>query len=98
MILFSLLLLGAGSVSVTNLSVNPRVPWNGLVDITYSLECDSASDFLTVSFHGYNGDWDEFIPMGSLSGDGAGSALLKAGGPYHAVWNSAADWPGGAFL
>lgn len=94
-LILSSLLLGAGSASVTNLSVTPRVPWNGLVDITYSLECDSTSDFLTVSFHGYNGDWDEFIPMESLSGDGAGSALLKAGGPYHAVWNSAADWPGG---
>lgn len=94
--LFSCLaLLAAENARVVNLVATPRMPWNGLVDITYSLECDTPDDAMAVSFQGHNRDWDESIPMTSLTGDGAAGELLQAGGPYHIVWDSAADWPGG---
>ncbi len=94
--LFSCLaLLAAENARVVNLVATPRTPWNGLVDITYSLECDTPDDAMAVSFQGHNRDWDESIPMTSLTGDGAAGELLQAGGPYHIVWDSAADWPGG---
>lgn len=94
--LFSCLaLLAAENARVVNLVATPRMPWNGLVDITYSLECDTPDDAMAVSFQGHNRDWDESVPMTSLTGDGAAGELLLAGGPYHIVWDSAADWPGG---
>lgn len=94
--LFSCLaLLAAENARVVNLVATPRMPWNGLVDITYSLECDTPDDAMAVSFQGHNRDWDESVPMTSLTGDGAAGELLQAGGPYHIVWDSAADWPGG---
>ncbi len=94
--LFSCLaLLAAENARVVNLVATPRTPWNGLVDITYSLECDTSDDAMAVSFQGHNRDWDESVPMTSLTGDGAAGELLQAGGPYHIVWDSAADWPGG---
>lgn len=94
--LFSCLaLLAAENARVVNLVAMPRTPWNGLVDITYSLECDTPDDAMAVSFQGHDRDWDESVPMTSLTGDGAAGELLQAGGPYHIVWDSAADWPGG---
>ena len=94
--LFSCLaLFAAETARVTNLTVTPRTPWNGLVDITYSLECDTPDAAMAVSFQGYNRDWNESIPMTVLTGDGAGGELLPAGGPYHIVWDSANDWPEG---
>ena len=94
--LFSCLaLLAAENARVVNLVATPRTPWNGLVDITYSLECDTPDDAMAVSFQGHDRDWDESVPMTSFTGDGAAGELLQAGGPYHIVWDSAADWPGG---
>ena len=94
--LFSCLaLFAAENARVVNLVATPRTPWNGLVDITYSLECDTPDDAMAVSFQGHDRDWDESVPMTSLTGDGAAGELLQAGGPYHIVWDSAADWPGG---
>ena len=50
--LFSCLaLLAAENARVVNLVATPRTPWNGLVDITYSLECDTPDDAMAVSFH-----------------------------------------------
>ena len=94
--LFSCLaLFAAETTRVTNLTATPRTPWNGLVDITYSLECDTPDAVMAVSFQGFDYDWNESIPMTTLTGDGAGGELLPAGGPYHIVWDSANDWPEG---
>ena len=94
--LFSCLaLFAAETTRVTNLTATPRTPWNGLVDITYSLECDTPDAVMAVSFQGFDYDRNESIPMTTLTGDGAGGELLPAGGPYHIVWDSANDWPEG---
>ncbi len=94
--LFSCLaLFAAETARVTNLTATPRTPWNGLVDITYSLECEAPYAAMAVSFQGFDYDRNESIPMTTLTGDGAGGELLQAGGPYHIVWDSANDWPEG---
>ena len=94
--LFSCLaLFAAENARVTNLTATPRTPWNGLVDITYSLECDTPGAAMAVSFQGFDYDRNEPIPMTALTGDGADGKLLLAGGPYHIVWDSANDWPEG---
>ena len=94
--LFSCLaLFAAENARVTNLTATPRTPWNGLVDITYSLECDTPDAVMAVSFQGFDYDRNESIPMTALTGDGAGGELLQSGGPCHIVWDSANDWPEG---
>ncbi len=94
--LFSCLaLFAAETARVTNLTATPRTPWNGLMDITYSLECDTPDAAMSVSFQGFDYDRNEPIPMTTLTGDGAGGELLQSGGPYHIVWDSANDWPEG---
>ena len=94
--LFSCLaLFAAETARVTNLTATPRTPWNGLMDITYSLECDTPDAAMAVSFQGFDYDRNESSPMTTLTGDGAGGELLPAGGPYHIVWDSANDWPEG---
>ena len=94
--LFSCLaLFAAETARVTNLTATPRTPWNGLVDITYSLECEAPYAAMAVSFQGFDYDRNESIPMTTLTGDGAGGELLLAGGPYHIIWDSANDWPEG---
>lgn len=94
--LFSCLaLFAAETARVTNLTATPRTPWNGLMDITYSLECDTPDAVMSVSFQGFDYDRNESIPMTALTGDGAGGELLPAGGPYHIAWDSANDWPEG---
>ncbi len=90
-----LALYAAENARVTNLTATPRTPWNGLVDITYSLECDTPDAAMAVSFQGFDYDRNESIPMTTLTGDGAGGELLQSGGPYHIVWDSANDWPEG---
>lgn len=94
--LFSCLALYAAETArVTNLTAAPRTPWNGLVDITYSLECDTPDAAMAVSFQGFDYDRNESVPMTTLTGDGAGGERLPAGGPYHIAWDSANDWPEG---
>ena len=94
--LFSCLaLFAAETARVTNLTATPRTPWNGLVDITYSLECEAPYAAMAVSFQGFDYDRNESIPMTTFTGDGAGVELLPAGGPYHIVWDSASDWSEG---
>ena len=94
--LFSCLaLFAAETARVTNLTATPRTPWNGLVDITYSLECDTPDAVMAVSFQGFDYDRNDSVPMTALTGDGAGGKLLQSGGPYHSVWDSANDWPEG---
>ena len=79
-------------MEVTNVSVQPRWPWNGLVDITYSIAGDEADAEYTVSFSGYDRDLDRTVAMTAVSGQGVDSPV-PAGGPYTATWDAAQDEP-----
>jgi formylglycine-generating enzyme required for sulfatase activity len=84
-------------VKVKDVAVKPRWPWNGLVDITYSIECDETDDEgnpkgVYLSFTGFDRDHNVEYAMQSLTGDGASDAV-KAGGPYTVTWNMAKDAP-----
>ena len=78
--------------TVTGVSVQPRWPWNGLVDITYSIAGDEADAEYTVSFSGYDRDLDRTVAMTAVSGQGV-DAAVPAGGPYTATWDAAQDEP-----
>ncbi len=86
--------LMAAEAQVVNLSAVPRNPWNGKVDITYSLECATANAKIQLAFQAYDNDRGEAVQILSLSGDGIGDTL-PAGGPYKTIWDSDADFPQG---
>ena len=83
---------------MTNVEVKPRWPWNGKVDITYSIECDEIDENLNpktvyVAFMGYDHyAKKEFLPW-TITGDGIDNNI-KTGGPYTVVWDVGNDYPG----
>ena len=84
-------------VKITDIVVKPRWPWNGLVDITYSVVCkekDEDNKFKDVylDFTAIDGDRNQTIPMNSLTGQGAKDPV-KDGGPYTVTWDASKDAP-----
>jgi len=58
--------LFAAEPTVSNVSVQQRWPWNQLVDIDYTLDCDDAAD---VSVALYDGETRLDVPVMAFSGD-----------------------------
>ena len=58
--------LFAAEPTVSNVSVLQRWPWNQLVDIDYTLDCDDAAD---VSVALYEGETKLDVPIMAFSGD-----------------------------
>ncbi|MBP5671766.1 MAG: formylglycine-generating enzyme family protein [Victivallales bacterium] len=83
-------------VKVTDVSVKPRYPWNGLIDITYSIQCGETIDNkpieLAVSFMGYDTVLEKEFPMISVTGQGV-TSLVTTGGPYTVTWDASKDYP-----
>ena len=94
---FLLVSISFADVQVRDVSVKPHYPWNGLIDITYSILCGETYDDgepvdISVSFKGYDTVCEKEFPMTSLTGKG-GMELVKTGGPYMVTWNAAKDYP-----
>lgn len=83
-------------VKVTDVSVKPHYPWNGLIDITYSIQCGETINNkpieLAVSFIGYDTVLGKEFPMVSVTGQGV-TSLVTTGGPYTVTWDAAKDYP-----
>ena len=89
--------IAMAEVKVKDIAVKPRWPWNGLVDITYSIECDETDDegkpkSVYVEFAAIDTDRNREIVMRTLTGDGATDAV-KDGGPYTVTWDADKDSP-----
>ena len=82
--------LGA-AVSVSVDKVQQRYPWNGMVDIDYTVTCDDAAADVYVFPEGTDTDRNFALQMRTLSGDGANGAV-KAGA-HRMTWNASADMP-----
>lgn len=78
-----------GAVGVTNVTVQQRYPWNGLVDIDYEVVSDHADADVYVQPTGWDGDLGKVVPMGKLSGDGA-SGPVKAG-KHRMTWDMGSE-------
>ena len=78
-----------GAVGVTNVKVQQRYPWNGLVDIDYEVVSDDADTDVYVQPTGWDGDLGKVVPMGKLSGEGA-SGPVKAG-KHRMTWNMGSE-------
>ena len=88
LLLCSLSLLA--EVSVTNVTVKPRWPWNGLVDVTYTV-AGEPGQHCSVTFSGRDQVRDQEIEMKSMSG--AGARFLLSPGTHTATWDAAKDLP-----
>lgn len=78
-------------VTVTNVVVQQRYPWNGLVDINYQVLSDDANLEASIYPTGYDRQNGKYVLMSTLTGDGVG-AKVKAG-TYHMIWNMTNDAP-----
>lgn len=81
------------TASITALSVKPRWPWNGLVDVDYTLATAPSSTVAKVMLSGYDLDHQASLAATTLSGDGARGATVEAG-EHRITWNVGADYPG----
>ena len=80
------------AVGVSNVSVQQRWPWNGLVDITYTVTSDNQNDRLFVYPEAFDKDRNIAIAPMTLTGDGANGASVTPG-THKITWNMAADDP-----
>jgi len=88
-----LLALGswASSLEVTDVKIAQRYPWNGLVDITYTVTSDDANKDVWVYPVGYDADTATSVALMPqyLSGEGASNAVHQ--GTHQMTWNMAAQ-------
>ena len=92
--------------SLKDVTVTPRWPWNGKVDITYRAEIpervidsEGSPGKLSAEINGYGVAVsgrdlvrNRVVPMTSLTGDGIDTPLTKSG-LYHIVWDAGKDAP-----
>ena len=79
------------AVSVTDVRAVQRYPWNGLVDIDYTVVCDDANADVYVFPEGTDNDTGAILQLKTLAGEGANGAV-KAG-THRMTWNAAKDMP-----
>ncbi|MBQ7190268.1 MAG: formylglycine-generating enzyme family protein [Kiritimatiellae bacterium] len=79
------------AVSVTDVKAVQRYPWNGLVDIDYTVVCDDANADVYVFPEGTDNDTGARLQMRTLTGEGA-NGTVKAG-THRMTWNAAKDMP-----
>lgn len=77
-------------VSVTGVKVQPHSPWNGLVDIKYTVACDDPNADVYVNPVAYDGDRRITLFPSSFEGEGA-TNTVKAG-EHTMVWNAQKDF------
>ena len=82
-------LISLADVCVEDITIATRQPWNGLIDISYTIASDSADDDVYVNPVGFNGDTGLTVFMAHLSGDGADGPVKP--GRHTITWDSKAD-------
>ena len=90
-LLLALISFEAAADVVSGISCRQRWPWNGKVDIDYTLSSQNgnASPVFSVSFYGMIGNGEPFV-LGTLKGDGQ-YGLVLGDGQKKLVWDSSAD-------
>ncbi len=79
------------TVSVTDVVAHQRYPWNGMVDIDYTVVCDDPDADVWVYPTGYDKDRNKSMAPRALTGNGV-NVPVKAG-TYRMTWNVPADYP-----
>ena len=81
----------ATAVGVTNIVCSQRTPWNGKVDIDYTVTSDDPEADIWVYPVGYDNDTNTSMAPRALEGDGVG-APVKAG-THRMTWTVTDDYP-----
>ena len=81
----------ASKVEVTNIKCQQRYPWNGMVDIDYTVTSDDPSADVWVYPIGYDKDSNTSMAPRALTGDGV-NAPVKAG-THRMTWTVTEDYP-----
>lgn len=78
-------------LNVTNVSCRQRYPWNGMVDIDYTVESDDAATGVYVFPEGVDNDSGMLLQMRTLSGEGVNGPVKP--GTRRMTWDAAKDQP-----
>ena len=78
------------TLAVKDVKIAQRYPWNGLVDIDYTVECDDKDADVYVYPVGYDKDYNLTEPIWTLTGEGANGQAVKAG-THRMTWDMAKD-------
>ncbi len=81
----------SAAVTVKDVSCRQRYPWNGMVDIDYTVESDDAAADIWVYPVGQDHDMNVSMAPRALSGDGVNAPVKP--GTYRMTWNVSADYP-----
>jgi len=81
-----------GAVGVSDVKVQQRWPWNGLVDIDFTVTSDNANDDVYVYPTAHENDRNIDIAPRTLTGDGVNGASVKPG-KHRMTWNMSVDEP-----
>ena len=84
-------MVARASVSVTDVKAAQRYPWNGMVDIDYTVVCDDANADVYVFPEGTDNDTGALLQLKTLTGEGANGAVKV--GAHRMTWNAAKDQP-----
>ncbi len=83
--------LEAGELSFSIQKIQQRWPWNGKVDIYYTITYDDQNANIYVHFIGKDGSENRSFPLKTLEGDGA-DGIVKAG-THRVTWDMSVDEP-----
>ena len=81
----------SAAVAVKDVSCRQRYPWNGLVDIDYTVESDDAAADVYVFPQGKDNVTGVSLQMRTLSGEGANGPVKP--GTWRMTWDAAKDQP-----
>lgn len=79
------------SVEVTNIKCTQRYPWNGMVDIDYTIKCEKPDADVWVYPVGYDKDSNTSMAPRSLTGDGVNAPVKP--GTHRMTWKVTDDYP-----
>lgn len=79
----------AANLSVTDVKIAQRYPWNGLVDITYTVNCDDPNKDVWVYPVGYDADTQTSVALMPEYLSGAGASNAVHNGTHQMTWNMA---------
>ncbi|MBR5549155.1 MAG: formylglycine-generating enzyme family protein [Kiritimatiellae bacterium] len=80
-----------GKVQVTGIKCQQRYPWNGMVDIDYTVRCEDPNAAVWVYPIGYDKDSNISMAPRSLTGDGVDAPVSN--GTFRMTWKVTDDYP-----
>ena len=78
-------------VEVTDIKCKQRYPWNGMVDIDYTVKCEKKDAEVWVYPVGYDKDSNTTMAPRALSGDGVDAPVSN--GTFRMTWKVTDDYP-----